>query len=98
MKNASSKIYSLDHQKIFDNGNTNFQAEHPFMDRLSDWVKTRDVFTRDETLVGSRCRSDENIKLNDFKDAANCLRALGYQKDDHQTRANGKRPYFWRKT
>lgn len=67
------------------------------MDKLSDWVKTRDVVTTDEALVGSRCRSDENIKPNDFKEAANCLRALRYHKDNHQTRANGKRPYLWRK-
>ena len=67
------------------------------MNRLSDWVKTRDVFTTDEALVGSQCRSDENIKPNDFKETANCLRALGYQKDTTQTRINGSRKYLWRK-
>jgi predicted P-loop ATPase len=77
--------------------NKNFQAEHPFMDKLSDWVKTRDNFSTEEALIGSRCRSDESARSNDFKEAANCLRALGYQKDTTQTRINGSRKYLWRK-
>tara|TARA_Y100000766_G_scaffold147397_1_gene126519 strand:- start:250 stop:1173 length:924 start_codon:yes stop_codon:yes gene_type:complete len=77
--------------------NKNFQAEHPFMDKLSDWVKTRDNFSTEEALIGSRCRSDESARSNDFKEAANCLRALGYQKDKTQTRINGSRKYLWRK-
>ena len=77
--------------------NKNFQAEHPFMDKLSDWVKIRDNFSTEEALIGSRCRSDESARSNDFKEAANCLRALGYQKDKTQTRINGSRKYLWRK-
>ena len=77
--------------------NKNFQAEHPFMEKLSDWVKTRDNFSTEESLIGSRCRSDESARSNDFKEAANCLRALGYQKDKTQTRINGSRKYLWRK-
>ena len=34
--------------------NKNFEAEHPFMDKLSNWVKTRDNFSTEEALIGSR--------------------------------------------
>ena len=64
------------------------------MNRLSDWVKTRDESSTTDALICSRYRTEESFRQNDFKEAANCLRTLGYQKDDHQTRANGKRPYF----
>ena len=47
------------------------------MDRLSDWVKTRDEFSTTDALIGSRCRTEESLRQNDFKEAANCLRALG---------------------
>jgi len=67
------------------------------MYKLSDCVKTRDKFSTEEALIGSRCRSDESARSNDFKEAANCLRALGYQKDKTQTRINGSRKYLWRK-
>ena len=50
------------------------------MDRLSDWVSTRDKFSATDALIGSRCRSEENLRKNDLKEAANCLKALGYQK------------------
>ena len=40
-----------------------FQEEHPFMDRLSDWVRTRDKFSSADALIGSRCRSEENLRM-----------------------------------
>ena len=67
------------------------------MDKLSDWFKTRENFSNEEALIGSRYRSDESARSNNFIEAANCLRALGYQKDKTQTRINGSRKYLWRK-
>ena len=76
--------------------NGRFQEEHPFMDRLSVWVRTRDKFTSIDALIGSRCRSEENLRKNDLKEAANCLKALGYHKK--QVRVNGEREYLWSKS
>ncbi len=76
--------------------NGRFQEEHPFMDRLSSWVRTRDKFTSIDALIGSRCRSEENLRKNDQKEAANCLKALGYHKK--QVRVNGEREYLWSKS
>ena len=76
--------------------NGRFQEEHPFMDRLSVWGRTRDKFTSIDALIGSRCRSEENLRKNDLKEAANCLKALGYHKK--QVRVTGGRPYLWSKS
>ena len=76
--------------------NGRFQEEHPFMDRLSVWVRTKDKFTSIDALIGSRCRSEENLRKNDLKEAANCLKALGYHKK--QVRVNGEREYLWSKS
>ena len=76
--------------------NERFQEEHPFMDRLSVWVSKRDKFFATDALIGSRCRSEENLRKNDLKEAANCLRALGYHKK--QVRVNGGREYLWSKS
>ena len=40
------------------------------MDKL-DWVKTRDNFSTEEALIGSRSRNDESARSNDFKETAN---------------------------
>ena len=76
--------------------NGRFQEENPFMDRLSVWVSTRDKFSSTDALIGSRCRSEENLRKNDIKEAANCLRALGYHKK--QIRVTGGREYLWSKS
>ena len=65
------------------------------MDRLSVWVSTRDKFSATDALIGSRCRNEENLRKNDLKEAANCLKALGYHKK--QVRVNGGREYLWSK-
>tara|TARA_R100001443_G_scaffold19990_1_gene31852 strand:+ start:1591 stop:2781 length:1191 start_codon:yes stop_codon:yes gene_type:complete len=83
-------------QKKSNLRNKGFQEEHPFMDRISQWAKTRDNFSATDALIGSRCRTEENLKRNDAKEVANCLRALGYQKK--QVRVTGGRPYLWSKS
>ena len=83
-------------QNESNNRNERFQEEHPFMDRLSAWVGTRDKFSSTDALIGSRCRSEENLRKNDLKEAANCLKALGYHKK--QVRVTGGRPYLWSKS
>ena len=72
--------------------NEDFEAEHPFFTRLAEWT-SRPVnqypFTTEQSLIGSGCRSEEHINNNDAKEAGNCLRKLGYKKDEHQKREEG---------
>ena len=69
------------------------------MARLAEWVQREAFpFSTEQALIGSYCRTEENIKPMDSKEAANCLRALGFEKDEHQTRCNGiKQPRKWRR-
>ena len=91
------KPYLKDHvQKKSNLRNKGFQEEHPFMDRISQWAKTQDNFSATDALIGSRCRTEENLKSSDAKEVANCLRALGYRKK--QQRVDGGRPYLWSKS
>jgi hypothetical protein len=81
--------------------NLGFEAEHPFMARLADWTDkpaNQFPFTTDQALSGSACRSSEQIRGNDLKDAAMCLKALGFVQDATQTRRKGQgRVRYWRR-
>ena len=81
--------------------NLGFEAEHPFMARLADWTDkpaNQFPFTTDQALSGSACRSSEQIRGNDLKDAAMCLKALGFIQDATQTRRKGQgRVRYWRR-
>ena len=81
--------------------NLGFEAEHPFMARLADWTDkpaNQFPFTTDQALSGSACRSSEQIRGNDLKDAAMCLKALGFIQDSTQTRRKGQgRVRYWRR-
>ena len=77
--------------------NKDFQAEHPFMEKLSAWVISEISFSGREALIGSGLRLDENIHARDLKEVSNCLKALGFEKDDGQTRVNGLKKYLYRR-
>ncbi len=81
--------------------NLGFEAEHPFMARLADWTDkpaNQFPFTTDQALSGSACRSSEQIRGNDLKDAAMCLKVLGFIQDATQTRRKGQgRVRYWRR-
>ena len=69
---------------------------------ISRWLKY-DIsagFTTREILINSRCRSENNIKSADFRQAAECLRQLSYvQTKDPKKRDldidQGKRVRLW---
>ena len=79
--------------------NTNFLAEHPFMEALADWVGFRLApFTTTEALIESDLREKDRITDFDLKKASECLQALGYRRDDHQIGPRNNRKRYWRKT
>jgi predicted P-loop ATPase len=80
--------------------NLGYEAEHPFMARLADWTDkpaNQFPFTTDQALCGSECRISEQLRQNDFKDAAQCLKALGFVQDVNQTRKGKDRGRYWRR-
>ena len=76
--------------------NLNFEAEHPFYSRIEEWTNkehNKYRFTTVQALVNSGCRNDEHVTDKDVKEAADCLRKLGYEKK--QYRFSGRKPYYW---
>ena len=65
------------------------------MEKLSAWVISEISFSGREALIGSGLRLDENIHARDLKEVSNCLKALGFEKDDGQTRVNGTKKYLY---
>ena len=69
------------------------------MEALADWVVFRLApFTTTEALIESGLREKERIRDIDLKKASECLQALGYQKDRHQTQGDAGKKRYWRKT
>ena len=98
-RNGHKPFLTQEQQNESNLRNESFQSEHPFMARLAEWVQRESFpFSTEQALIGSYCRTEENIKPMDSKEAANCLRALGFEKDEHQTHCNGiKQPRKWRR-
>jgi len=100
-RNGRSRWLTKAQQGDSNQRNLGFEAEHPFMARLADWTDkpaNQFPFTTDQALSGSACRSSEQIRGNDLKDAAMCLKALGFVQDATQTRRKGQgRVRYWRR-
>uniref|UniRef100_UPI0040484933 VapE domain-containing protein n=1 Tax=Cyanobium sp. TaxID=2164130 RepID=UPI0040484933 len=100
-RNGRSRCLTKAQQDASNQRNLGFEAEHPFMARLADWTDkpaNQFPFTTDQALSGSACRSSEQIRGNDLKDAAQCLKALGFIQDATQTRRKGQgRVRYWRR-
>jgi predicted P-loop ATPase len=100
-RNGRSRWLTKAQQDASNQRNLGFEAEHPFMARLGDWTDkpvNQFPFTTDQALSGSACRSSEQIRGNDLKDAAQCLKALGFIQDATQTRRKGQgRVRYWRR-
>jgi len=80
-----------------ENRNKGFLSEHPFMDGLADWVLGQNVFTTGNALIGAGLREKGKISDYDLKQASECLQALGYEKDKHQTSGAAGKKRYWRK-
>ena len=93
-----SKCYlTQELQTKSENKNKDFLAEHPFMDSLADWVLGENVFTTGNALIGAGLREKGKISDYDLKQASECLQALGYEKDKHQTSGAAGKKRYWRK-
>ena len=57
--------------------------------------KTPKPRTGRDALIGSGLRLEENINARDLKEVSNCLKALGFEKDDTQTRVNATKKYLY---
>ena len=68
------------------------------MEKLSAWVVSEFSFSGRDALIGSGLRLEENINARDLKEVSNCLKALGFEKDDTQTRVNGTKKYLYRRS
>ena len=99
-RNGRSRLLTKAQQGDSNQRNLGFEAEHPFMARLADWTDkpaNQFPFTTDQALSGSACRSSEQIRGNDLKDAAQCLKALGFIQDVNQKRKGKDRGRYWRR-
>ena len=93
-------------QLLSNQNNVLFEAEHPFFATLSAWLvdplnsdTVEDGFSTEDALISSGCRCQGQIRGNDSKEAANCLRQLGFEKDKHQRYKDGiKQPRKWRRS
>ena len=97
-KNGRKSYLKKELQDDSNRRNKNFQAEHPFMEKLSAWVVSEFSFSGRDALIGSGLRQEENISGRDLKEVSNCLKALGFEKDDTQTRVNGTKKYLYRRS
>jgi hypothetical protein len=53
-------------------------------------------FTSDQALIGAGCVGENRIERRHHNEVAPLLRALGFERDKHQTRAeDGQWPRFW---
>ena len=92
-------------QNESNHNNHLYEAENPFLARLIDWMNEptfdldyKNGFTTETALIKSGCREEKNLKNPDLKSAAECLRQLGFEKDKHQCREDGKKvPRKWRR-
>jgi predicted P-loop ATPase len=79
--------------------NRGFAPEHPWLGLLARWVATAPAeFTTDQALTGAGCVGDNQTQRKHQMEVAPLLRSLGFERDRHQTRADGMdRPRLWRR-
>ena len=95
-RNGRPSWLTDEQQAASNKRNLGFEAEHPFMTRLAEFVnKNKFPFTTSDALEKSGCRDANQQRSNDFKDAAQCLNALGYVQDKNQTRRGKNRIRLW---
>jgi len=93
-------ILSPVHQLASNNRNRGYEPEHIWLAPLQKWLKTYapSEFSTDEALIGAGLRDKERLGPHDQRIAAELLRDLGYARDEHQLRKDGKRmPRMWRR-
>jgi predicted P-loop ATPase len=80
--------------------NRGYEPEHIWLAPLQKWLQTYAPaqFSTDVALIGAGLRDKDRLGSHDQRIAAELLRDLGYVRDAHQTRQDGKRlPRMWRR-
>jgi len=93
-------ILSPEHQLASNNRNRGYEPEHIWLAPLQKWLKTfaPAEFSTDVAVIGAGLRDKERLGTHDQRIAAELLRDLGYVRDEHQLRKDGKRmPRMWRR-
>ena len=98
-------ILTTEEQNQSNRLNDLYEAEHPFFTRLYDWInadlfemnygEAKGGFTTETALIKSGCREENSIRMPDLKDAASCLRQLGFEKGNQTRKAGTKQPRKW---
>ncbi|MEB3325836.1 MAG: virulence-associated E family protein [Cyanobacteriota bacterium] len=91
-------ILSPASQAESDRRNQGYAPEHPWLGLLERWARQAPAeFTTDQVLIGACCVGEKQIQRKHQTDVAPLLRALGFERDKHQTRADGgERARLWR--
>ncbi|MFM7237793.1 MAG: VapE domain-containing protein [Cyanobium sp.] len=92
-------ILSPASQAESDRRNQGYAPEHPWLGLLERWARQAPAeFTTDQVLIGADCVGEKQIQRKHQTDVAPLLRALGFERDRHQTRADGgERARLWRR-
>jgi predicted P-loop ATPase len=92
-------ILSPSSQAESDRRNQGYAPEHPWLGLLGRWEKEAPFeFTTDQALIASGCVADKQIQRRHQTEVAPLLRALGFERDKHQTRDDGgERARLWRR-
>lgn len=80
--------------------NRGYEPEHIWLAPLHKWLKTTapTCFSTDQALIDAGLREKDRLGSHDQRIAAELLRDLGYVRDEHQPRKDGKRmPRMWRR-
>ena len=92
-------ILSATSQTESERRNLGFAPEHPWLAILARWMpQAPATFTTDQALIESGCVDGGRLERRHQTEAAPLLRALGYERDPHQSRADGgQRARRWRR-
>ena len=99
-RSGRAPILSQEHQLESNRRNRGYEPEHIWLAPLQKWLKTYAPaeFSTDVALIGAGLRDKERLGSHDQRIAAELLRDLGYVRDEHQLRKDGKRmPRMWRR-
>ncbi|WP_257930045.1 hypothetical protein [Synechococcus sp. CC9605] len=103
---------TIEQQAESNRRNLGFEVDHPFEDFIVEWLEkpgTPEAFTTEQCLYLSSCLElgysapatqtrFPPASQKDSVEAGKILRRLGYEKDKHQRRVNGKKKRrMWRR-
>jgi predicted P-loop ATPase len=90
-------VLSSDGQVDSNNRNVGYEPENIWLEPLRRWsIAAPASFSTAEALIESGLRQKDHLNSHDQRIAAEALRVLGFVRDKHQTRSEGRRSRLWR--